>query len=131
VTLLPGAGFDVVPSDYMAVHVARRLPGARRLRISIGGDLGVSRGTAKTMIEGAAHGTRVRRRGAMTCDEQVQHRARRSRTLTGTRLDPSSQLVCDRPRGDAPAQAETTTASPAGGPRQRLERHDSGLFGRQ
>jgi len=63
VMLLPGAGFDVVPSDCLAAHVAARLPGARRLRISIGGDLGVSRGTAKTMVEGAAHGTRVRRGG--------------------------------------------------------------------
>ena len=65
VMLLPGAGFDVVPSDCLAVHVARRLPGARRLRISIGGDLGVSRGTARTMIEAAAHGTRVRRGGEL------------------------------------------------------------------
>jgi hypothetical protein len=28
--IMPGVGFDVVPSDCLAVHVARRLPGARR-----------------------------------------------------------------------------------------------------
>jgi len=65
VLLLSGAGFDVVPSDCLAAHVARRLPDATRLRISIGGDLGVSRGTAKTMLEGASRGTRVRRAGAI------------------------------------------------------------------
>ncbi len=65
VMLLPGAGFDVVPSDCLAAHVAARLPGATRLRISIGGFQGISRGTAKTMLEGVAYGTRVRRDGRL------------------------------------------------------------------
>ncbi len=60
IMLLPGAGFDVVPSDCLAAHVAARLPDATRLRLSIGGLASVSRGTAKTMLEGVAHGTRVR-----------------------------------------------------------------------
>jgi short subunit dehydrogenase-like uncharacterized protein len=63
VMLLPGAGFDVVPSDCLAAHVKRRLPGATRLRLSIGGFGGITRGTAKTMVEAAALGTRVRRGG--------------------------------------------------------------------
>ena len=63
VMLLPGAGFDVVPSDCLAAHVQRRLPGATRLRLSLGGFGGLSRGTAKTMLEGAARGTQVRRGG--------------------------------------------------------------------
>ncbi|TXN21867.1 NAD(P)H-binding protein [Methylobacterium sp. WL9] len=63
IMLLPGAGFDVVPSDCLAAHVAGRLPGATRLRISIGGFQGISRGTAKTMVEGVACGTRMRRGG--------------------------------------------------------------------
>ena len=61
--LLPAAGFDVVPSDCLAAHAAARLPGATRLRISIGGFGGFSRGTARTMAEGIAWGTRVRRDG--------------------------------------------------------------------
>ncbi len=60
VMLLPGAGFDVVPSDCLAAHVAARLPDATRLRLSIGGLASVSRGTAKTMLEGIAQGTRAR-----------------------------------------------------------------------
>lgn len=63
VMLLPGAGFDVVPSDCLAAHVAARLPEAARLRLSIGGFGGFSRGTAKTMLESVAFGTRVRRSG--------------------------------------------------------------------
>lgn len=64
VMLLPGAAFDVVPSDCLAAHVKRRLPGAVRLRLTVaplGG--GVSRGTATTMIESMGEGAAVRRDG--------------------------------------------------------------------
>lgn len=63
VMLLPGAGFDVVPSDCLAAHLKARMPQAVRLRLSIGGLGSVSRGTAKTMAEGVGSGTRVRRSG--------------------------------------------------------------------
>jgi short subunit dehydrogenase-like uncharacterized protein len=63
VMLLPGVGFDVVPSDCLAAHVAARLPGARRLRLGFSGLGGVSRGTARTMSEALGEGTRVRRGG--------------------------------------------------------------------
>jgi short subunit dehydrogenase-like uncharacterized protein len=61
--LLPGVGFDVVPSDCLAAHLKRRLPDATRLFIAIGGLDKLSRGTAKTGVEGIALGTRVRRGG--------------------------------------------------------------------
>src|SRR5690606_39207990 len=61
--LLPGAGFDVAPSDCLAAHVKQRLPSATRLRLGIQPGRSVSRGTARTMIEGAARGTAVRRNG--------------------------------------------------------------------
>jgi short subunit dehydrogenase-like uncharacterized protein len=63
VMLLPGSGFDVVPSDCLAAHVVARLPGAVKLRLSIGGLTRFSRGTAKTMVEGVARGTAVRADG--------------------------------------------------------------------
>jgi short subunit dehydrogenase-like uncharacterized protein len=53
VMLLPGAGFDVVPTDCLALHLARRVPGARRITLALGGMDRVSRGTARTMLEGA------------------------------------------------------------------------------
>ena len=63
VMLMPGVGFDVVPSDCLAAHVAARLPDATSLRLSIGGLTRASRGTAKTMVEGIAQGTLVRSNG--------------------------------------------------------------------
>ncbi|HSJ09164.1 MAG TPA: saccharopine dehydrogenase NADP-binding domain-containing protein [Longimicrobiales bacterium] len=63
IVMLPGAGFDVVPSDCLAAHVKRRLPGAVSLRIGIAGVGGISRGTARTMVEGLGRGTLVRRDG--------------------------------------------------------------------
>src|SRR5688500_18600008 len=65
--LLPGAGFDVVPSDSLAAHLKRRLPGATQLRLafqSVGG--GLSRGTATTMVENIARGGAIRRDGRIT-----------------------------------------------------------------
>jgi short subunit dehydrogenase-like uncharacterized protein len=54
VMLLPGVGFDVVPSDCLAAYVARRVPGATRLAIAIHGGAQMSRGTALTGLEGFA-----------------------------------------------------------------------------
>lgn len=64
VMLLPGVGFDVVPSDCLAAHLKRRLPTATRLALAfegLGG--GVSRGTATTAVENLGSGGAVRRGG--------------------------------------------------------------------
>jgi short subunit dehydrogenase-like uncharacterized protein len=63
VTLLPGVGFDVVPSDCLAAHLKRRLPTATRLALAIRGTGRVSRGTATTMVENIHRGGLVRRGG--------------------------------------------------------------------
>ncbi len=60
ITLLPGTGFDVVPTDCLAAHLARRLPGATHLELAFAGGGGVSRGTALTMIEGLGEPGRAR-----------------------------------------------------------------------
>jgi short subunit dehydrogenase-like uncharacterized protein len=66
VMLLPGVGFDVVPTDCLAAHLKRRLPDAIDLKLYLGLDNpGISRGTAKTMLEGIPSGTRVRRAGRL------------------------------------------------------------------
>jgi short subunit dehydrogenase-like uncharacterized protein len=65
VMLLPGAGFDVVPSDGLAVHLHRRLPGARRLTLAYGGVGRLSRGTTLTAIEGLGAGALVRKDGVL------------------------------------------------------------------
>ena len=66
VTLLPGAGFDVVPSDCLAAHLHRRLPSATHLELAFTGTGSPSRGTSVTALEGVGQGGLVRRDGALT-----------------------------------------------------------------
>ena len=63
VTLLPGVGFDVVPSDCLAAHLAGRLPSATHLALAFRSLGGVSRGTATTAVHNAGSGGAVRRDG--------------------------------------------------------------------
>src|SRR5690349_4909545 len=66
VMLLPGVGFDVVPSDCLAAHLKRRLPTASRLALGFLSLGRVSRGTAMTMAENIHRGGLVRRAGLLT-----------------------------------------------------------------
>ncbi|MCE9644725.1 MAG: saccharopine dehydrogenase NADP-binding domain-containing protein [Chloroflexi bacterium] len=64
IMLLPGGGFDVVPSDCLIAYAAGKLSGATHLELfikSIGG--GVSRGTARSGIENSQRQGRIRRDG--------------------------------------------------------------------
>jgi short subunit dehydrogenase-like uncharacterized protein len=63
VTLLPGVGFDVVPSDCLAARLHRRLPSATDLALGFQGSARLSRGTATTMVENLHRGGAVRRDG--------------------------------------------------------------------
>lgn len=64
IMLLPGAGFDVVPSDCLAAYLHQRLPTATHFRLflrGVGG--GVSRGTARSAVENMHRQGRIRREG--------------------------------------------------------------------
>ncbi len=63
VMLMPGVGFDVVPSDCLALHLARRVRGARRLVLGISGLELVSRGSFRTFADGAGQPMCIRRDG--------------------------------------------------------------------
>jgi short subunit dehydrogenase-like uncharacterized protein len=65
VVLLPGVGFDVVPSDCLAAHLKRRLPTATRLVLAFRSAGRLSRGTALTALERAADGGLVRENGVL------------------------------------------------------------------
>src|SRR5690242_1959054 len=65
IVVLPGSGFDVVPTDCVAAMLARDLPDARELTLAFEAGGGASPGTAKTGVEGLASGGRVRRDGAL------------------------------------------------------------------
>lgn len=66
VMLLPGVGFDVVPSDCLAAHLKQRLPSATRLALAISSLSQVSRGTATTIVENIGRGGLVRKGGVVT-----------------------------------------------------------------
>ena len=66
VMLLPGTGFDVVPSDCLAAHLKARLPSATRLALGFEVTSSPSHGTALTAVENLHRGGLVRRDGKLT-----------------------------------------------------------------
>ena len=72
VMVLPGVGFDVVPTDCLAVHLHRRLPGATRLALAFQsvGPAGLPPGTQRTAIELLPFGDRIRRGGELVEPER-------------------------------------------------------------
>jgi saccharopine dehydrogenase (NAD+, L-lysine-forming) len=84
VVLLPGAGFDVVPTDCVAAMLAAELPSATHLDLAfiVGG--GASAGTAKTSVEGTASGGRARVDGEL-CTVRIGHRRRSAEFRSGAR----------------------------------------------
>ncbi len=63
VVVLPGVGFDVVPSDCLGRALVEALPNGVRLELAIMALGSLSRGTMKTMIEHLGEGAQVRRGG--------------------------------------------------------------------
>lgn len=74
VMLMPGVGFDVVPSDCLAAHMKARMPDARELTLGIAGLSNMSHGTAKTGIESIGKGTRIRRDGKIISAKKTPRR---------------------------------------------------------
>lgn len=72
VMLLPGVGFDVVPTDCLALHLKQRLPSATHLTLAFRtqGPGGLPPGTQRTMIELIPYGNRVRRGGHLVVPER-------------------------------------------------------------
>lgn len=64
IVLLPGAGFDVVPTDCLAAMLHQKMPDANELWLGFHASRpGLSPGTTKTVIEGFGLGGAVRRDG--------------------------------------------------------------------
>jgi short subunit dehydrogenase-like uncharacterized protein len=64
IVAVPGVGFDVVPTDCLAVLLKRELPSATHLKLAFKPREGkLSAGSAKTMVEGLPEGGRIRRDG--------------------------------------------------------------------
>jgi len=69
ITVMPGVGFDIVPSDCLSVHLKNRLPDATKLKLSFNifdHQLGrISRGTNATFMKYLGKGNLVRKNGSI------------------------------------------------------------------
>lgn len=75
VMLLPGVGWDVVPTDCLAMHVARRVQNPQSLRVALQVAGSMSRGSALSVSEIIGAGLLARVDGELvpTPDAQPQH----------------------------------------------------------
>lgn len=101
VVLMPGVGFDVVPTDCLAAALHRALPDATELVLAFRGVGSPSPGTMKTMVEGAAEGGAVRR------DGKIVQTPTAHRTRTIPFRDKSREAVCI-PWGDVSTAYHST-----------------------
>lgn len=65
IVVLPGSGFDVVPTDCLSAILKLELPSAQNLVLAFDAPGGPSPGTAKTAVEGLGKGGRARINGEM------------------------------------------------------------------
>jgi len=65
IVLMPGVGFDVVPTDCLAATLVNELPAATAMMLAFESGGRMSPGTAKTSVEGLAGGGCVRRDGKL------------------------------------------------------------------
>ncbi len=101
VTLLSGAGFDVVPSDCLAKHLSNRLPKADELELAFTGSSAISPGTMKTMVENLHTGGKIRKDGKIvTVPSAYKSRS----VLVGTQV----RKVTTIPWGDVATAYHTT-----------------------
>lgn len=102
VVLLPGVGFDVVPSDCLAATLARALPDATHLDLAFTSDRGsASRGTLRTAVEAMPQAGAERRDGRIVATP-LAHDARR------IPFDCGERWVMTIPWGDVSTAFHTT-----------------------
>jgi short subunit dehydrogenase-like uncharacterized protein len=63
IMIMPGVGFDVVPSDCLALHLKNRLPSATNLTLAFYGLGKISHGTQATMTLNVGRGGAIRKDG--------------------------------------------------------------------
>ncbi|MDT8323216.1 MAG: saccharopine dehydrogenase NADP-binding domain-containing protein [Bacteroidota bacterium] len=93
ITLLPGCGYDVVPTDCLALMLKEQLPDAVELRIAMGGKASLSPGTLKVTIETIPGGGSIRENGEV---KRVPHAWR----IRSVRFDDRQRCTITIPWGD-------------------------------
>lgn len=75
VMLLPGVGWDVVPTDCLAVHVARRVQAPQSIKIALQVAVSMSRGSARSVSEIIGAGLLARIDWALVATPAAQPRS--------------------------------------------------------
>ncbi len=101
IALISGVGFDVVPTDCLADHLAQRVPNAIELELAVAALGQASPGTAKTMLELFPKGVWVRRDGRLV-------RRRWGRGVRRVRFSDRERTVVPIPWGDLETAFQTT-----------------------
>ncbi|WP_445785390.1 saccharopine dehydrogenase family protein [Sphingorhabdus sp.] len=101
IVLCPGVGFDVIPTDCLALALKQALSDASSLCLGFESHSLKSPGTAKTTIEGIGTGTKIRRGGKLR-SEPIGLRAR---TID---FGKGSRLAAAFPWGDVSTAFKTT-----------------------
>lgn len=65
IALIPGIGFDIVPSDCLAAYVAQKISAPHTIEVAVHALTNISLGTFKSLLELAPDGGRVRRNGEL------------------------------------------------------------------
>lgn len=103
IMLLPGIGFDVVPTDCMAMRLKERLPSATHLELAFAGlGGGTSQGTLKTAVMNLDQG------GAIRVDGRIQKVPGAHRTRMIDFGDGKERLVASIPWGDVSTAYQST-----------------------
>lgn len=89
IALLPGAGFDIIPTDCLARSLKDALPDATSLEIAFASEAEMSEGTLRTILRTAMEGGKIRRDGALRSAPLGEPRRRipfRDRTREGVAI---------------------------------------------
>lgn len=65
VVLMPGVGFDIVPTDCLSAKLKERMPDGNHLELAFQGNSGISRGTALSMARRYHEGGLIRENGKL------------------------------------------------------------------
>ncbi|MFC4988932.1 saccharopine dehydrogenase family protein [Saliphagus infecundisoli] len=127
IALLPGAGFDIVPSDCLAAFLADQLGSVEELTIGIAGGASISAGTARTILRMAGEGAVVRREGRLrrvpaADDVREIEFGRGYGTRSAVTVPWADVVSAPRSTGAEDVTAYAAVPSPAIGLMRRMER---------
>jgi short subunit dehydrogenase-like uncharacterized protein len=100
ILVMPGAGFDVVPTDCLSALLKQEMPDATHLVLAFEAGGGPSPGTAKTSVEGLGNGGRARIDGKMTRVPLAWKSRSFERPSTGSGQAMQSRTAMTIPWGD-------------------------------